>query len=353
MLFPTGEEGGGASKIHPGFPAGNLSASVDFNVRRQSQNVAAGFCTAANGSLRRIGLRITEKHPRGSNRATPHSGPGNSGNCCTLQREPTSREMPAGLSATIKTALEGKWTSTRIQVRSNYQAQVGGGGLTKNTDAAMLHVGVGRLAAVCDSTFLLPSVQRWRPDSPSGATLSVKAQRECKNNRRSRSLPLLGHRDGVSAFVTTGYVKKSHNGERHPRRAASHTSFLGESKTLAAYFYWILQILLSVDNRIYLWDWNPSPGWGGNHSVLFCLRLYPLPLLQSVLSVLKLPERRINSLQSSAVGCDFRVGVMMKLNLRSFSDLYRFPTDSSGSWHIWSLSDLIMDSSTDAACLET
>lgn len=33
----------------------------------------------ASGSLRRIGLWIREKHPRGSNRATPHPGPGISG----------------------------------------------------------------------------------------------------------------------------------------------------------------------------------------------------------------------------------------------------------------------------------
>lgn len=102
------QQGGwGGSKIHPGFPAGNFNMRVDFNVNRQSQNAAADFCSVANGSLRHIGLRIREKHPRGSYRATPHPGPGISGNRSALQREAAGREMPASLSATIKARRRG------------------------------------------------------------------------------------------------------------------------------------------------------------------------------------------------------------------------------------------------------
>lgn len=67
-----------------------------------------------------------------------------------------------------------------------------------------------------------------------------------------------------------------------------------------------------------------------------------LPLQsQSEHSVSQLPERRINSRRLLDVGCGFRAGVMMKLNL--------FPSASSGTWN---LSDLLVNRGlANSACL--
>lgn len=94
MLFSMG-----ASRTHPGFPAGILSTRADCNVSWQGPNVAAGFRTVANGSLRHFGLRTRAKRPRESNRATPSSVAGISGNCCRLQQEVAAWVLAMTVSA--------------------------------------------------------------------------------------------------------------------------------------------------------------------------------------------------------------------------------------------------------------